>query len=248
MEVIPVLDLLRGAVVRGVAGQRESYQPVQSRLTPTPEPLAVAAAMRETLGLHRLYVADLDAIEHDAPDWPTIEQLCSGGCELLVDAGLREPSRAARLIDAGVARVVVALETVPGPRMLTEIVSSIGPERAVFSLDLRQGRPLADPQAWGTSDPFTLVMEAAVRGVTSFVVLDLAGVGVDEGVRTLPLCRRLREAGPALTILTGGGVRSLDDLRELQAAGVDGVLIASALHSEAIGRVEMDALSDSGPA
>ena len=63
------------------------------------------------------------------------------------------------------------------------------------------------------------------------IVLDLAGVGAEAGVPTIPLCQRLRAVhGPEIEIITGGGVRNADDLRALEAAGVDGVLVASALH------------------
>jgi phosphoribosylformimino-5-aminoimidazole carboxamide ribotide isomerase len=50
------------------------------------------------------------------------------------------------------------------------------------------------------------------------------------GVPTLELCRAVRELSPDVEIITGGGVRGIADLEALERAGVDGVLIASALH------------------
>ena len=41
---------------------------------------------------------------------------------------------------------------------------------------------------------------------------------------------QIRAAFPRTTMITGGGVRDLDDLRRLAESGIDGVLIASALH------------------
>ena len=76
-------------------------------------------------------------------------------------------------------------------------------------------------------------------GVARLIVLDLAAVGVGQGSKTLELCERLRAASGELEIVTGGGVRNAEDLRELAAAGVDGVLIASALHD---GRVSPEML------
>lgn len=63
------------------------------------------------------------------------------------------------------------------------------------------------------------------------IVLDLAGVGVDGGVPTLPLCRAIRSEFPDVQVITGGGVRGRGDLQALAAADVDGVLVASALHN-----------------
>jgi phosphoribosylformimino-5-aminoimidazole carboxamide ribotide isomerase len=61
-------------------------------------------------------------------------------------------------------------------------------------------------------------------------VLDLARVGMGEGVGTEPVCRSLRCIDPKLQIISGGGVRGLGDLESLAQAGCDAALVASALH------------------
>ena len=45
MRILPVLDLKGGQVVRGLAGRRQEYQPIRSRLTPSCQPLAVVAVV-----------------------------------------------------------------------------------------------------------------------------------------------------------------------------------------------------------
>src|SRR5262245_46812912 len=82
MRIIPVLDLLNGVVVRGVAGERSNYRPVVSRLVDQPEPLAVARAFRAQLGLGLLYVADLDAILHDRPSRDLYRRLAADGFDV----------------------------------------------------------------------------------------------------------------------------------------------------------------------
>jgi phosphoribosylformimino-5-aminoimidazole carboxamide ribotide isomerase len=61
-------------------------------------------------------------------------------------------------------------------------------------------------------------------------VLDLARVGVGEGVGTEKLCARLKQSYPDVEITAGGGVRTLDDVHLLDTIGVDYVLVSSALH------------------
>ncbi len=62
------------------------------------------------------------------------------------------------------------------------------------------------------------------------IVLDLARVGMGQGVGTEPLCRTLRcsirdsESSPA------AACRSPSDLDSLSRAGCDAALVASALH------------------
>lgn len=247
LKIIPVIDVKEGIVVRGVAGERGRYRPVESRLTDGSEVLDVAEALRSTFGLPDLYVADLDAILNDRPHLLLYRELADRGFRLLVDAGLRDVNRAAELTDCGVDAVVAALETSPGPQHLAEICAAFGPERIVFSLDLKNGRPMFAAEAWKsaatsgdaaseTADelPLRIAAIAADAGVRRMIVLDLAAVGVGEGPATIGLCRTIRERNPGIELITGGGVRDAGDLQRLHESGVNGVLVASALHNGAI--------------
>src|SRR5205085_9347687 len=60
--LLPVIDLMQGEVVHGIAGRREEYRPIVSILAESTKPLAVARAFREEFGFNELYLADLDAI------------------------------------------------------------------------------------------------------------------------------------------------------------------------------------------
>lgn len=240
MRILPVVDLLDGVVVRGVAGRRSVYRPIVSRLVPTPEPLAVARAFRSQLGLETLYVADLDAILHSRPNSEIYRELCRDGFTLWIDAGLRSAAAADAVLSCGAAAVIAGLETWPGPGALAELCRRIGGERAIFSLDLHEGRPLGEWSGWQTDDPAGIAAQAADAGVGTIIVLDLSCVGVGEGVGTLELCRDLRARHPHLQLVTGGGVRHVDDLHVLSKAGLDGVLVASALHDGRLTRGDLD--------
>lgn len=250
MRMIPVLDLLNGVVVRGVAGRREEYRPVQSRLVDSSDPFAVAAAFREHLGTTELYLADLDGIMRDQPNVDAVRRLAAAGFQLLVDAGLRDVRRGEELIEAGVQRIIAGLESSPGPQHLEKLVERFGPQKVTFSLDLQAGTLLCEPAAWETSEPYELAHRVVDCGVRSLIVLDLAGVGVGEGVSTAGLCSRLRAAfpheaaskPPFLELVTGGGVRNLSDLQRLRRAGVDAVLVASALHDGSLSREDLATL------
>ncbi len=241
MHVLPVLDLMAGRVVRGVAGRRADYRPVVSRLTPSSEPPAVASAFAEHFSLTELYLADLDAIAGAAPAWGVYERLHAGGFRLWVDAGVRDAGRARELGRAGVGRVVVGLETVAGPAELSAAVDALG-ERVAFSLDLRQGAPLGDITAWPARDADGIAASAVALGVRQLIVLDLARVGVGTGTGTEGLCARLAAAHPGVAVYAGGGVRGVDDLRRLRDAGVRGALVSSALHDLALSREDLAAL------
>ena len=100
MRVIPVLDLLDSVVVRGVAGRRDEYRPVESTIAVSASPLDVAQSFRGHFGLSTLYVADLDAILHGELNREVLAELTGDGFELLVDAGIRNAADADSLVYA----------------------------------------------------------------------------------------------------------------------------------------------------
>jgi phosphoribosylformimino-5-aminoimidazole carboxamide ribotide isomerase len=230
VQILPVIDLLQGQVVRGIAGRRADYKPMISRLTTSTDPIDVALAFRDHFGFDELYVADLDAIAGAPPAVAVFAELQRRGFCLWVDAGLCLVFDMAPLMECGVACVVAGLETVHGPAAFAEILEKITPRRVVFSLDLKEGRPLGAAARWSANDPFAIAAQAVALGVERILVLDLARVGAEGGAGTEPLCRSLRKSYPHLEITAGGGVRDLHDVTTLQLAGVDRLLVASALH------------------
>jgi len=130
----------------------------------------------------------------------------------------------------------------PGPQLLRELVAAFGSRQVVFSLDMLQGRALTAAQTWDSADPFEIAVRAVAEGVTRMIVLDLARVGVGQGVGTTELCDRLASRYPDLELITGGGIRGGDDLLALRNHHVDGVLVASALHTGAISRSAIESV------
>lgn len=228
LALLPVLDLRQGQVVRAVAGRREEYRPLVSRLTESTDPLDVAAAIHGRFNLNRLYVADLDAIEGREPQWDLLQRLADAGFELTVDAGVRTRDRFTRLEGIGIPRIVVGLESVTSPAVFENIASHPTAGQLGFSLDLRDGLPMADPEQWPTN-PLRIV-DCVKELVDFLIVLDLAAVGIKCGPRTQDLCSRIRAHTPGLRLITGGGARSLLDADDLIRSGVDEVLMSSALH------------------
>jgi phosphoribosylformimino-5-aminoimidazole carboxamide ribotide isomerase len=207
-------------------------------LVASADPLAVAHAFRDRFGASELYVADLAALRGEGAHLDTLRALAVGGFRMMVDAGLRDAASGRAWLDAGAKRLVAGLETAPGPELLSELVTEYEAQRIVFSLDLWTGRPL-DGGHWGTNNPIEIARQAFERGVRSIIVLDLAGVGSGAGAWTAGLCAQLCDQFAGVEVITGGGVRGLDDLRLLEDAGVAGVLVASALHDGTLTAAEV---------
>ena len=230
MRIIPVMDLKGGHVVHAVGGRRDEYRPIRSPLVDSSCAVIVARTFRDRLNLYELYVADLDAIAGAEPAWGVYRTLAGMDLGLMVDAGVRDVTTAQAVQAAGVSGVVVGLETVGGPRLLREIAERIGRDAVWFSLDLKGGRPLGDVANWRDPSAEGIAAEVIAMGICRLIVLDLARVGERGGTGTEELCRRLLDAEPNLQLVAGGGVRDAMDLSRLEAAGVSGALVATAIH------------------
>jgi phosphoribosylformimino-5-aminoimidazole carboxamide ribotide isomerase len=229
MRVIPVIDLMGGTAVRAVRGERERYRPLGR------DPLAVAHAFRSDLGLHELYVADLDAIGGAGGNDAVIRALARDA-RLMVDAGVSDPERARALLDLGVHRIVIGTETLTGLEALEPLLADV-PD-VVVSVDLRDGRTMSpDPRLADLPAP-DAVARLHRAGLREVIVLDLARVGSGAGP-DIRLIAELHAAFPDLELLAGGGVRDAEDLRALADAGAAGALVATALHRGVIGPAEL---------
>lgn len=218
VKLIPVVDLSGGQVVHAVRGERARYRPLQSKLAPGSEPQAIVAAL---LGLHplsTLYIADLDAIQRQGDNLPTLRLLRRRFplLDLWVDAGFADEATLRTGLDCGITPVIGS-ETLADDDFLDRTSALCHP---VLSLDFRgevflgPGGILAQPQRWPER----------------VIAMTLARVGSDLGPDEDKL-RSLRARNPTCSLFAAGGVRDAADLLRLASIGVAGVLLASALHS-----------------
>ena len=235
------MDILNGAVVHAVRGDRKQYKPIKSVLCQTADPLDVALAFRK-LGFAEVYMADLDAIIRNEPNLAIINQIVkTTGLRIMVDAGVTDLPRAEQLLANQVSKVVIGTETLRRISFVAGAVRSLGGNRVVVSLDLKNGRLLGEFDFGKFPEPLDLLREFQKMGVKQVIVLDLARVGSGEGI-DVPFLKKVCEELD-FEFFVGGGVRDLPDLIEMNSLGISGVLLATALHS---GRITVDKLKRAG--
>jgi phosphoribosylformimino-5-aminoimidazole carboxamide ribotide isomerase len=243
MRLIPVIDLRGGLAVHAVSGEREQYRPVKSVLAESANPLAIARAFRERLGLSELYIADLDAIQGHGNHRPLISTLAKQErMRLLIDAGAADLLGVLDIIATGSHRAIIGSETLASWEALRSIVSEIPAEHLIFSLDMRDGQILARSSELAALSPLQALEEVRHIGLQEVILLELTRVGTGTGVNR-ELIIRARQRFPDLLLLAGGGIRDARDLDELAALGVRGVLVATALHRGIITREHISALT-----
>lgn len=227
MELIPVIDLMGGAVVHARRGERHSYRPIVTPLCEGAQPMDVARALLELAPFGTLYIADLDAIAGKAGHDDVISRLKGRfpDLDIWVDAGEADDVALTRRRAAELARPVAGTETMKSFEM-GQVALGSGP--AVLSLDY-------GPE--GARGPAEFHHQAELWP-EAVIVMTLLRVGAGDGPDYDRLSDILARAGER-RVYAAGGVRNADDLQRLADLGVAGVLLASALHDGRLSREDL---------
>lgn len=224
MLLIPVIDLMRGQVVRAVRGERASYRPIESRLCQGSDPVSVARALCEHCQSTRLYAADLDALTGGQAQVEVLQRILQAlpALELWVDAGFADAAAAQRLrelVGDGAERLITvfASESLGSRDALARCCADR--DASVLSLDRRDGRPLDAAGCW----------ESPSLWPSRVIVMTLERVGADAGP-DLETLRQVQARSPAAKLVGAGGIRHEADLAAAAEAGAYAWLVASALH------------------
>jgi phosphoribosylformimino-5-aminoimidazole carboxamide ribotide isomerase len=219
-----------GRVVQGLRGERQHYHAVRSGLVVGSDPVAIARALCRECDCRAVYVADLDALEGRGDQREVIRELREDlGAEPWVDAGVNDPETASQLLEAGAARVIVGTETLTDIGSLRAIRKTLSSAQMLVSVDVGDVGVLSRCSALSGQSPLAAIELLANEDVTEVILLALRQVGTGAGP-DLETLRAVRDAFPELRLITGGGVRTAEDLLALAEAGADGVLLATALH------------------
>jgi HisA/HisF family protein len=230
LQAIPVIDLMGGQVVRARMGDRASYRPLVSPLSPSSNAGDVVRGLLAVYPFPMLYAADLDAIQSQGDNFPTLRRLREEfpALQLWVDNGAADVSALEAVVGANLGAPVIGSEYQRDAKLIAQHRGSI---RIVLSLDFRgdafQGPPeiLAEPALW----PRRVIVMTLAR-VGSGAGPDLARLGSIQSI-----------AG-GREIYAAGGIRDADDLQTLKEAGISGALIATALHEGRIVATDLQAM------
>ena len=219
MQIIPVLDLKDGRVVRGVMGDRAAYRPIETPLSATAEPLDVLSGLMGLYPFEAVYLADLDAIGGGEPDIALYGRLAEAqpDCRFWIDGGLKDRAGMEFLRFSPALRPVAGSETLSDASLLADPTFR---HEGILSLDFRGDAFVGDLE----------VLERAENWPERLIVMTLARVGSGLGPDLARLSQIAERAGPERRVYAAGGLRGADDLDALNDLGLAGVLVASALH------------------
>ncbi|EHQ36823.1 HisA/HisF-related TIM barrel protein [Methanoplanus limicola] len=215
MKIILAVDIKGGEVVHGYKGRREIYKPLDWGLAGSTKPSEYLTELK----VKYPYLADLDRICRDSDNNSAVLSCRDCGEYSYLNRGAETPSEA---LKEPWIKNVISTETCRGnPEDYTDF--------DYFSVVVKDGRALPDGK-----NPAAVLKEASKAGFEGLIVLNLSSVGAEDSMGSLSI-EEVRSAYEG-TLLYGGGVNSVEDLLRLQDAGINGAIIATAVHK---GRVPL---------
>jgi phosphoribosylformimino-5-aminoimidazole carboxamide ribotide isomerase len=212
IEVIPAVDVLGEGAVRLEQGD---YDAVVERAG---DPVALAERW-VAAGAKRIHLVDLDGARSGRVRPDLVREIAALGVPVQASGGIRSLDDARALLEAGADRVVVGTAAWPDPTPWFELGEAL-----VLALDVRDGE--VRTAGWTTGSGIRLVDALAVAGERRMLVTAIDRDGTLAGP-DVELVRQAVEAGGR--VLAAGGIRSVEDVAALAAAGAEAAIVGRAL-------------------
>lgn len=223
MDLYARVNILGGHSVRLPRGDLDSAIRLDN------DPISRARSWAEQ-GADIIHVVDLDAAaRRDYRNRAMIDEMVkSVPIPVQVAGGIRTPSEAARLIEAGAHRVVMGTAAIEDQNMVWDLCRDL-PGKIVVSLDVRPDEEIAI-RGWAMNSGRYLeevLLEMSDAGVTSFLIAEAARDALVEppNLETLATALMLVDDD----VIAAGGVRHLDDLRDVAALHSNGRRVAGVI-------------------
>ncbi len=240
MLIIPAIDLRAGKCVRLVEGKLD-HETIYSD-----DPIAVARVWQGS-GARFLHVVDLDGAFAGSPrNLDTIQEIIKAvKIPVEVGGGIRDLPTVERLLQLGVARVILGTAAIQNPALVFQACERFGSESIVVGIDARDGKVAIE--GWGLTagkDALELADEIHQLGITRIVFTDISRDGTLKGpnleaIKKLALSCKVK-------VIASGGVSTIADiaaLNELAPLGVEAVIIGKALYAGTLNIEEALALA-----
>jgi phosphoribosylformimino-5-aminoimidazole carboxamide ribotide isomerase len=236
MEIFPAIDIRAGRCVRLAKGDFAAAKVYAD------DPLAQAAAFADA-GAAWLHLVDLDGAQAGGIRQESLITALARETPLKIQTGggIRDERTIERLLNAGVARVVVgSLAATDQPRVAGWL-RAFGPERIVLALDVRVNGETPEVLVHGWQAASGQSLSALVDGYLAIGPLgavlctDTDRDGMLAGTN-LALYETMRRRWPDLAVLASGGITSPAELRALGRLGLAGAIVGKALYE---GRIDL---------
>ena len=210
--LIPSIDLLGGKIVQLVQGEKLALE--FSDFEPW---------LKKFEKYKLVHVVDLDAVRRQGSNRDLVQQI-SKRLSCQVGGGISNAEIASDYLAAGAKRVVIGSGVVKDEKIdvdfARDISSSIGADKIVFAVDTRHGLLTID----GWRKTVNITLEDAIKQLEPYCAAFMhTHVETELGALPVTVARDLTEITKR-HLIVGGGIRTLEEVAELDALGVDAVV------------------------
>jgi phosphoribosylformimino-5-aminoimidazole carboxamide ribotide isomerase len=223
MQIYPAIDLRDGKCVRLKQGDYAQETVFGA------DPAAMAQRWVAD-GATYLHLVDLDGAKEGRPvNVRAIRAICKAvnvPCQL--GGGLRTEDDIKDALSLGVARVIVGTKALQSPKWLAQMTQQF-PGRIVLGIDAKDGKVAT--QGWldvSEIGALDLARQCARPLLSAIIYTDISRDGMMQGAN-VDAMREMAAAVP-LPVIASGGVTTMDDVINLQEAGLSGCIIGRALY------------------
>ncbi len=231
IELIPAIDMIDGKCVRLTQGDYDTKKVYNE------DPLEVAK-MFEDHGIRRLHVVDLDGARAGRIiNYRTLERIATR-TSLIIDfgGGLKQEGDLEIAFESGAQMVTGGSIAVKNPEVFISWINRFGCEKIILGADAKD-RKIAISGWEETTDaeliPF--IKNYYEKGIRKVICTDISRDGMLEGPAT-ELYKEIRSEIPDLHLIASGGVSCIEDIEQLAAAKIPGVIFGKAIYE---GRIQL---------
>lgn len=225
IELIPAIDIIGGKCVRLTKGDYDTQKVYNE------DPVAVAREFEE-YGFKRLHMVDLDgARSKHVVNYKVLERI-AGATNLTIDfgGGIKTDEDIRIATESGAHMVTVGSVAVTSPQLFLNWLQKLGSERIILGADVKNGRISINGWKEDSQDELIPFLENYIRqGVNKVLCTEISKDGTLQGPATA-LYQEVMKQFPECHLIASGGVSSLDDLKELDRAGIPAVVFGKAIY------------------
>jgi len=231
MLLIPAIDIIDGRLVRLTKGDYATQKIYAD------DPVEVAREL-EAHGFRRLHVVDLDGARSKHVVNLDVLRRITQETSLIVDfgGGIKSEDDLRKVLDAGAQMVTVGSIAAINRPLVMQWLQRFGAEHLVLGADVRDG--LISINGWkeeSALELMTFLDDYLAAGMRHVLCTEISRDGMLQGPAT-PLYHSIMQAHPECQLIASGGVSSIEDIRQLHAAGVPAVVFGKAIYE---GRIDL---------
>ena len=224
MIIYPAIDVKDGRCVRLVQGQFNDVTVYSDN------PVEMAKKF-EQMGAQYLHVVDLDGARLGEPRNTAIvsEMAVKLGIPVQLGGGIRTIEMIEIILCKGIQRIILGTSAVNDPNLVKKAVQTFENNLAI-GIDAKNG--MVAIEGWAKTSEFTAIGFARKMqelGAKTIIYTDISRDGMLSG----PNLKAMEEMVKAVEIevIASGGVKSIEDIKNLKDIGVAGVIVGKALYT-----------------